>query len=189
MEGNATVYPSVAGFDVPRSPDNDSSAGWNGTDWGEAAGSYNFVALLPILVIVEILTGNALVVVAIYKGKNLRSTTNYFIVNLAVTDALMAVLVMPFVVYVEEKRQTESDIAAPRQSARLHQTATAGCVTGCPQSAVNALYYAPRKHRQGRRLTHKLAMKSPVKLEDGGELYSLKMQGIGLYIGTALEHA
>ncbi|XP_078663908.1 D(4) dopamine receptor-like [Branchiostoma floridae x Branchiostoma belcheri] len=101
MEGNATVYPSVAGFDVPRSPGNDSSAGWNGTDWGEAAGSYNFVALLPILVIVEILTGNALVVVAIYKGKNLRSTTNYFIVNLAVTDALMAVLVMPFVVYVE----------------------------------------------------------------------------------------
>ncbi|XP_019638050.1 PREDICTED: D(4) dopamine receptor-like [Branchiostoma belcheri] len=101
MEGNATVYPSVAGFDVPRSPGNDSAAGWNGTDWGEAAGSYNFVALLPILVIVEILTGNALVVVAIYKGKNLRSTTNYFIVNLAVTDALMAVLVMPFVVYVE----------------------------------------------------------------------------------------
>ncbi|CAH1250787.1 DRD2 [Branchiostoma lanceolatum] len=100
MEGNTTIYPTVSGFDVPRRPGNDSAAGWNGTDL-EDAGSYNFVALLPILVIVEILTGNALVVLAIYREKNLQSTTNYFIVNLAVTDALMAVLVMPFVVYVE----------------------------------------------------------------------------------------
>ncbi|XP_035663525.1 D(4) dopamine receptor-like [Branchiostoma floridae] len=101
MEGNTTVYPAGSEFDVPRSPDNGSTVGWNGTDWEAGAESYNFVALLPILVIAEILIGNALVVLAIYREKNLRSNTNYFIVNLAVTDALMATLVMPFVVYVE----------------------------------------------------------------------------------------
>ncbi|CAH1796947.1 unnamed protein product [Owenia fusiformis] len=62
---------------------------------------YKYFAL--ILSIFPILTvfGNILVVIAVYRERNLRTVTNYFIVSLALADIGVAVLVMPFAIYVE----------------------------------------------------------------------------------------
>ncbi|XP_066264916.1 D(4) dopamine receptor-like [Branchiostoma lanceolatum] len=64
----------------------------------------NYTALLSIPLIVGTIFGNCLVIMAVYRERNLRSITNYFIVSLAVTDALMAVMVMPLAVYFEVMR-------------------------------------------------------------------------------------
>ncbi|XP_034951886.1 dopamine D2-like receptor [Chelonus insularis] len=55
-----------------------------------------------ILVIVPCLTlfGNVLVILAVVRERALQTVTNYFIVSLAIADLLVAVLVMPFAVYV-----------------------------------------------------------------------------------------
>ncbi|KAJ8667038.1 hypothetical protein QAD02_008700 [Eretmocerus hayati] len=55
-----------------------------------------------ILVIVPCLTvfGNVLVILAVKRERTLKSITNYFIVSLAVADLLVAMVVMPFAVYV-----------------------------------------------------------------------------------------
>lgn len=55
-----------------------------------------------ILVVVPCLTlfGNVLVILAVVRERALQTVTNYFIVSLALADLLVAVLVMPFAVYV-----------------------------------------------------------------------------------------
>ncbi|XP_066141115.1 dopamine D2-like receptor isoform X2 [Euwallacea fornicatus] len=60
----------------------------------------NYWAL--VLLIVPILTvyGNVLVILSVYKERTLQTATNYFIVSLALADLLVAVVVMPFAVYV-----------------------------------------------------------------------------------------
>ena len=45
--------------------------------------------------------GNVLVVLAVVREKSLKTVTNYFICSLAVADIMVAVVVMPFAVYVE----------------------------------------------------------------------------------------
>ncbi|XP_036390777.1 D(4) dopamine receptor-like [Megalops cyprinoides] len=63
---------------------------------------YNFPALIfGILLIVVIVCGNLLVCLSVYTEKALKTTTNYFIVSLAVADLLLAVLVLPLFVYAE----------------------------------------------------------------------------------------
>ncbi|XP_061078589.1 D(4) dopamine receptor-like [Conger conger] len=63
---------------------------------------YNFPALVfGILLIVVIICGNLLVCLSVYTEKALKTTTNYFIVSLAVADLLLAVLVLPLFVYAE----------------------------------------------------------------------------------------
>ncbi|XP_010864583.1 dopamine receptor D4b isoform X1 [Esox lucius] len=63
---------------------------------------YNFIALIfGILLIIVIICGNVLVCLSVYMEKALKTTTNYFIVSLAVADLLLAVLVLPLFVYAE----------------------------------------------------------------------------------------
>lgn len=54
------------------------------------------------LVIFPILTlfGNVLVIISVCRERALQSVTNYFIVSLALADLLVALVVMPFAVYV-----------------------------------------------------------------------------------------
>lgn len=67
-----------------------------------SARGHNVAALvLGLLLIAVIVGGNALVCVSVLTEKALKTTTNYFIVNLAVADLLLAVLVLPLFVYSE----------------------------------------------------------------------------------------
>lgn len=54
------------------------------------------------LVVFPILTlfGNVLVIISVARERALQSVTNYFIVSLALADLLVALMVMPFAVYV-----------------------------------------------------------------------------------------
>ncbi|OQR67270.1 alpha-1A adrenergic receptor-like [Tropilaelaps mercedesae] len=49
-----------------------------------------------LLIILLTITGNLLVLVAIFMNPSLRTTTNYFIVNLAIADLLLGASVLPF---------------------------------------------------------------------------------------------
>ncbi|XP_028815009.1 dopamine receptor D4a isoform X2 [Denticeps clupeoides] len=63
---------------------------------------HNFLALIfGVPLIVVIICGNVLVCLSVYTEKALKTTTNYFIVSLAVADLLLAVLVLPLYVYAE----------------------------------------------------------------------------------------
>ncbi|XP_053530958.1 dopamine receptor D2 like [Ictalurus punctatus] len=62
---------------------------------------YNFYAVLLVLLIFCVVFGNVLVCVAVSREKTLQNTTNYLIVSLAVSDLLLATLVMPWGVYLE----------------------------------------------------------------------------------------
>ena len=60
---------------------------------------YVIVVEVCSLLILNILSlsGNTLVCISVYKNVRLRTTTNLYIVALAVSDLLSAILVMPFV--------------------------------------------------------------------------------------------
>ncbi|XP_035606677.1 D(2) dopamine receptor A-like [Oncorhynchus keta] len=62
---------------------------------------YNFYAVLLVLLIFCVVFGNVLVCVAVSRERALQTTTNYLIVSLAVSDLLLAILVMPWGVYLE----------------------------------------------------------------------------------------
>ncbi|XP_018582419.1 dopamine receptor D2 like [Scleropages formosus] len=62
---------------------------------------YNFYAMLLVLLIFCVVFGNVLVCVAVSRERALQTTTNYLIVSLAVSDLLLATLVMPWGVYLE----------------------------------------------------------------------------------------
>ncbi|XP_015834300.1 dopamine D2-like receptor isoform X3 [Tribolium castaneum] len=66
----------------------------------EAPGSRNYWALVLVLFPIFTLFGNVLVILSVYRERTLQSATNYFIVSLALADLLVAVVVMPFAVYV-----------------------------------------------------------------------------------------
>uniref|UniRef100_G3PG27 Dopamine receptor D2 like n=1 Tax=Gasterosteus aculeatus TaxID=69293 RepID=G3PG27_GASAC len=61
----------------------------------------NFYAVLLVLLIFCVVFGNVLVCVAVSRERALQTTTNYLIVSLAVSDLLLATLVMPWGVYLE----------------------------------------------------------------------------------------
>ncbi|EEB14184.1 dopamine receptor, invertebrate, putative [Pediculus humanus corporis] len=60
----------------------------------------NYWALILIVFPFLTLFGNVLVIMAVVRERTLQTATNYFIVSLALADLLVAVLVMPFAVYV-----------------------------------------------------------------------------------------
>lgn len=64
---------------------------------------YNFYAMLLVLLIFCVVFGNVLVCLAVSRERALQTTTNYLIVSLAVSDLLLATLVMPWGVYLEVK--------------------------------------------------------------------------------------
>lgn len=55
-----------------------------------------FLVILPAWA----LMGNLLVVISVYKNHLLHNLTNYFVVNLAIADLMIAVIAMPFHIYV-----------------------------------------------------------------------------------------
>lgn len=67
---------------------------------GVASGS-NVWTLALLIFPVLTLVGNLLVCLSVLRERSLRTATNFFIVSLAVADILVAILVMPFAVYVE----------------------------------------------------------------------------------------
>ncbi|KAL4613474.1 D(4) dopamine receptor-like isoform X1 [Arapaima gigas] len=63
---------------------------------------HNLPALvIGILLIIFIIGGNVMVCLSVYAEKALKTTTNYFIVSLAVADLLLAILVLPLYIYAE----------------------------------------------------------------------------------------
>ena len=55
-----------------------------------------FLGLVLGCIILATICGNVLVLLAVYVNTHLRSTTNYFIVNLAIADLLLGITVLPF---------------------------------------------------------------------------------------------
>lgn len=86
---------------------------WNESErlgWGERNESSeapwqdderNYYAMLYSLLILAIVFGNVLVCLAVLRERSLQTTTNYLVVSLAVSDLLVASLVMPWAVYLE----------------------------------------------------------------------------------------
>lgn len=81
---------------------NDTSNGtcYNHTLIGQGGSVYNYWALVLVLFPIFTLFGNVLVILSVYRERTLQTVTNYFIVSLALADLLVAVVVMPFAVYV-----------------------------------------------------------------------------------------
>lgn len=61
---------------------------------------HNYWAFILVLFPIFTLFGNVLVILSVYRERTLQTATNYFIVSLALADLLVAVVVMPFAVYV-----------------------------------------------------------------------------------------
>ncbi|KAF6118356.1 dopamine receptor D3 [Phyllostomus discolor] len=74
--------------------DNSTGASW--------ARPHAYYALSYCALILAIVFGNGLVCVAVLRERALQTTTNYLVVSLAVADLLVATLVMPWVVYLEQ---------------------------------------------------------------------------------------
>ena len=53
------------------------------------------IAVLYIAIIVLAITGNALVILTVWRNKHMHTVTNYYIVNLAISDLLVSSIVMP----------------------------------------------------------------------------------------------
>ncbi|XP_037930736.1 dopamine D2-like receptor [Teleopsis dalmanni] len=67
---------------------------------------HNYWALILILFPILTLFGNILVILSVCRERSLQTVTNYFIVSLAIADLLVAVVVMPFAVYVLDLDET-----------------------------------------------------------------------------------
>ena len=76
-----------------------------------------FLLIFPLLT----LFGNVLVCLSVFRERSLQTMTNYLIVSLAVADIMVAILVMPFAVYVEV-----------RYSSAQHLTFYIHIRTNCP---------------------------------------------------------
>ncbi|XP_075981012.1 5-hydroxytryptamine receptor 2B isoform X2 [Anticarsia gemmatalis] len=67
----------------------------NATDLYEGNEVNNWWALVALMLVVCTAAGNVLVCLAIYLERRLQNVTNYFLMSLAITDLLVAILVMP----------------------------------------------------------------------------------------------
>lgn len=79
-------------------PDGLAFVGTNGTAMVEVLAEQqpnNYWALLALVLVVGTAAGNILVCLAITRERRLQNITNYFLMSLAITDLMVAVLVMP----------------------------------------------------------------------------------------------
>lgn len=67
----------------------------NSNNISERENVNNYWALLAIILVVGTAAGNILVCLAITWEKRLQNVTNYFLMSLAITDLMVAILVMP----------------------------------------------------------------------------------------------
>lgn len=70
----------------------------------------NYWALLAIILVLGTACGNILVCLAIFWEKRLQNVTNYFLASLAITDLMVAVLVMPLGIVTLFRGKRESDV-------------------------------------------------------------------------------
>ena len=66
-----------------------------------AAHAYHYWSFFLFLFPLFTIFGNILVVLSVFKEKNLQTCTNYFVVSLAISDLIVAAAVMPLAVYYE----------------------------------------------------------------------------------------
>ncbi|XP_072529891.1 dopamine receptor D4a [Salminus brasiliensis] len=103
MPRNLTAPPHTSTITITSTTTAATSSSSSSTSSSSASNTeYNFPALIfGVLLIIVIICGNVLVCLSVYAEKALKTTTNYFIVSLAVADLLLAVLVLPLFVYAE----------------------------------------------------------------------------------------
>nr|CAH7769357.1 unnamed protein product [Callosobruchus chinensis] len=99
----------LADYDVSYEYANGSSAFWtndsayfgNGSTHSQpgSAPVANWWALSALSLVVATAAGNILVCLAICWERRLQNVTNYFLMSLAVTDLMVAILVMPLGIY------------------------------------------------------------------------------------------
>jgi len=83
-------------------PQTDNITSWNATTSGAAGGRQSFPddghtrVLLYAIIFLLAIAGNALVIATLAHDRRMRTVTNLFLLNLAVSDLLLAVLCMPF---------------------------------------------------------------------------------------------
>ena len=102
IQGNLSVFATNDPSDWTLSfPQSSSLIFSNCTRPSDSLPRYNFYAMLLVLLIFCVVFGNVLVCLAVSRERALQTTTNYLIVSLAVSDLLLAMLVMPWGVYLE----------------------------------------------------------------------------------------
>lgn len=105
LEHNFSVYvtndPSYSPLSFPTSSSSLLTSSNCTSSASPSSPPYNFYAVLLVLLIFCVVFGNVLVCVAVSRERALQTTTNYLIVSLAVSDLLLATLVMPWGVYLE----------------------------------------------------------------------------------------
>lgn len=100
--GNYTddLYAVIGGSNCSVFPSSPSSVFNNETNCYEDVIVKNYWALGLVVFPILTLFGNVLVIISVCRERALQSVTNYFIVSLALADLLVALVVMPFAVYV-----------------------------------------------------------------------------------------
>ncbi|XP_071440391.1 dopamine D2-like receptor [Hetaerina americana] len=88
-DSNATAWDGAGGAENASAAD----GGARGAGFGEEGA--NWWALLALVLVAGTAAGNILVCLAIAWEKRLHNVTNYFLMSLAITDLMVAVLVMP----------------------------------------------------------------------------------------------
>ena len=111
------------------------------------------VALSHIVLIPLCLIGNGLVVVAFLANRRLRTSTNVFVVGLAVSDLLVGIFAVPFWMYVSSYESISNGICLePGYSVYIGLDIFSGCASILQLTAISLERYlcisSPMRHRK-----------------------------------------